>query len=777
MRDTLDLQELRDRVDHYKSESRKRRNRAIIWTIGLLIIGGWLLVQSSTPISIAYMQIDGEWIPTSFDTAPVKQFVSSPDNDKLWLETHNEKLLFDLNNDWREVSTSNLDGCCFELIGAVGESKSFVLALNGQAVAFYNGSKWSYQDNYLPTETVVDYAFTEYVHSAIDVTGDIYLLDAEEEWFIANAPHDSDNIPEVVEFDNELYLIQDGIWMYMYYDMVWELHHPLVGEALYLGRDTTSIWLVDGSKLIAYDPVNDIIETVAIAELGLPTNTSFRHVFTDEEKTYLVTSTSVIRIDDRSWASIEMPDTTPHGITTVGILNGLWIVGSTDLDLMSQGWLETTTQTFLRTIAPLLMIVLMLLALTIWLVPVIKAFTSRLDRTKKLISAIFPDMPVYERVEPKELKFRDIPVTSFVGLIFLFGLTFITFPLNGMDIDTSHLLPIIFILSMVTVVPFVLGRMYYKANSRKDDASREHNQQTLNGLVGLIVLAMCFVGAGFVFSESLLVPYVESSLARLMITIVALFLIIVAIFVYFINNSSKTLPLSFREGNYPEAIQVLEQQAQGRFNSSTAQLHLGVAHLLFAQHQEAYDVLLRSLRDHQNSMTALMVIHLVNLGAALERMGQLDRAMVVFEAAIAIMPESPISYLGLVNSYNNRREFPNRALELSNEMMSRLPDKPNRMVISHVSESQLYAIHALALAQAGHHDDARPYIEKMYDHADEAFVPYYTGFIHQHGMVKAARGDLDGAVKLLYQALELDPVGENANHIKKDLAYIASLQS
>ena len=192
------------------------------------------------------------------------------------------------------------------------------------------------------------------------------------------------------------------------------------------------------------------------------------------------------------------------------------------------------------------------------------------------------------------------------------------------------------------------------------------------------------------------------------------------------------MPDGLVEGDYPKALTIQEKHLQSEIsnNHMNAVYHSVVLYLM-GDYERAYKSYLELIRELQNGTALLLSVHLSGVGGLLYRMRQLDRAMTVYQAAVAILPESPFAYLGLVNFYNDQRKYPERALELSHEMMKYLPNNLNRLNIPIlyfplISEAQFYSTHAIALANMGQFDEAESYIQKMYDYADESFIPYYA---------------------------------------------------
>jgi len=772
MRDTLDLQELRERIDHYQTNARKRRNRAIILTLGMLIVGVWLWAQVRIAPAYIYTPVDGEWKQTEIE-APPKAFIPSDSGETLWMQTFSPYHLIEIGRDyWHEHKPTDVADCCFKFHDLAGTFGTFGIATDGADAGFYQNGRWSYWGEWLPTDTIIDLSLGTYTFVAVDANHDIYLEEGDDIWFKLNLPQSSETAPDTVAVGDEIFTVQDGIWFYVYEYTEWELLHPLADGVQYLGQDDTHLWLTDDDNLITYDYLSDTFETFALTEIGLSSELELVQVFNDGNETYLATRDAVIRIDDRSWTPSDVPPTA-HGITTVGVLpNGTWMIGSSNLDMMLHGYTTVTTLNIIRQTILAGLILVPILILIAWLIPYVKAQATRLDRSKKLLTALFPDLPVYERLQFESYKLRDMPVTIFVAVIMLTVLTMVMWILEEeVGLVDNALIGTIFV-SMFTILPMVLGRMIYIEYRKKNEETQQYYRRTFKLGCGAILIVGGFFLGILLLAQVILAPFVADMGIRWIVGALAMVAVMVVYFILFWKNPTFIAPEGYKEGNYETAIETLKNR--GAIYGNTTSIYLGATYLLMGQYQDAYDAYLKNLIEAQNHSTYMLAYFLVDIATLLERIDNLDRAMLVYQAAIAIMPENPVVYMGLVNSYNNRREYPDRALEISNEMLSYMPDRPNRFMLNHTLESQIYGIHALALAQAGYTEKAGTYINKMYQHIEESYIPYYAGALRRHGLVKLLQGDTDGAIALLNRALDIDPTGDNANQIHKDLEHIAT---
>ena len=216
------------------------------------------------------------------------------------------------------------------------------------SLAFNRDGKWSYWDDWASTDEVVDVALSIYTDAVMDANYDIYLIEFEDEWKLVNPSKSSTSQPDVFAIDDTLFLVQDGIWKYIYEETAWKLYHPLAENVQYLGNDTNNVWLSDSQHLIRYTIANNEIKGYYLKDLNLSPDAELVEVVTDRSKTYLVTRNEVIRIDDESWDLADVPDTV-HGITSIGVLsNGAWLIASSDLDLVAQGWSTVSTYTLVK---------------------------------------------------------------------------------------------------------------------------------------------------------------------------------------------------------------------------------------------------------------------------------------------------------------------------------------------------------------------------------------------------------------------------------------------
>jgi|GEM_PF-3235012 len=783
MRDTLDLQELRDRIAHYKELGRKRRNRSITYTVFAVILWLWFYGQFGDNIGYVYTQVDGEWVESEGDLQSAR-FLRSDNGDTLWMQTIYPDTMVKIQSDsWTVYNPDEEYTCCASFAGAFDTHDGVLrLADEGDGL-FFNGKRWNITHDWLPTEAIEQLALSDYLFLAIDTERIIHVVDDTGEWRVTNLPEMSpDTQLTAVGYFDDMYIIHNGIWLYNFDTDSWNSMQAFDRYTLYLGidHDLGELWFVDGEYLIRYDHFYEDITRFPLSDMGLNDRTDYIEIFYDDYGTYLVTSKKIIQIDDESWEVQSVPERTEHGISGVGVTpDGNWLIASTNYDLyqlnQDTGGLYILGHLFAE--GSFLIIILVLVI--IWLSPFSKHQQARAERSKKLLFAVFPELPLYQRIQPSFdnikwgrwilLGFAYLVVTTIaVGVV---GAVMVSVT----DID-ANLYSVISAVMIVIVIPaiYFVYRML-RRSGHYDEPTANHRWRKVRLILVGIGIFIAYFGAIELFVSVLLPPIIPDENARAILRLI-IALAYPTYWVLTITYRQRNLfPKGFAQSDYDTALKVVEKQRDGLlYTASRMSMHGSILYFM-GRYEEAYDVYIGAIAEQQNNPTSVLSVFMMDLSSLLEVMGNLDRAMIAYQARIAMLPENAGSYLGLVNSYNDRRVYPERAIELGEEMMSHLSDKPNAGIYTPIYQSLMYGAYAVALAQAGRSDEAQVYLDKMYANSDEKLQPYYVRSLRSEACVRIAQGKLEEAIQLLNKAIALDPHGHNAKVLRDDLDYIASL--
>ena len=107
MRDNLDLHELRERAEFYSTQSRRIRNRSLIFVLGALITLVWIHVQHQNPIGAIYSRQADGW-EIIIDDAPID--IQTSTDGSTWIHTlYSEKMIHVSGIDGRDYWDSDLD--------------------------------------------------------------------------------------------------------------------------------------------------------------------------------------------------------------------------------------------------------------------------------------------------------------------------------------------------------------------------------------------------------------------------------------------------------------------------------------------------------------------------------------------------------------------------------------------------------------------------------------------------------------------------------------------
>lgn len=775
MRDNLDLQELRERADYYKTSGRKRRNKAFIVTLGIFLVIGLLWVQFFSPPDGVYSRKDGEWVKQTLSSSPI-EFQHA--GQELWLYSASPNRMTRMDGEYRYYyDSSDFEECCPEFNGIFTTLRNVVFAVDGADMLFWDTNEWKLNKDWFPVDDVVDIAVSNYFRAITDSGNRIHIMDGSEEWKQISLPEISETVPQlhaVPDEDNDnIYLIQDGLWRYDN-DSEWNYLQPLTSEARILGDADNELWLDDASVILKYDITANKLTKYPFDVIGIAPDTPIRHIFTDRRGTYLVTNDAIFRIDDDSWESMSAPENTVHGITGVGVIpNGAWLVASTDLELVAQGG-------GLLKFNPLIQFVLILTALFapflviayMWVIPHFGQKFERASRSKKILIALFPTLPEYQHLISDTKSLSRVVTSVFLSIV-LFFITMIALIILGAFEIIQDDIPFLAYLSLFITLGVSLPIAFIAYWRKTNNITRQYHIRQIKG----IVTVMLIVG-GFLVVCVATVKFVLPSLVPDTLEVIPVVLYGILLFVGFsilvtIFKPSALFPSGLTDGSYELALESAAKQRKLINKNASYMLQHALVLSYSGRYEEAQDVWMEGLEETQNNISYTLVLFLVNLGYVAERLGNHQRAIQIYESSISILPESPIFYRLLVNFYQNQRIHLDRALELSEEMIARMPKRINRLVINRMEEGSIYATHALALANMDRFEEANTYIQKAYEVTDDKFIPTYSHLLRKAGLVKFAQGKIDEAIKLLNQATEIDPKGDTAKLVQSDLDYIS----
>ena len=774
MRDNLDLQELRERVDYYKTSGRKRRNRSLILTLGIFIVISVLWIQFySESGGVYFLNSDQEWLKEkNFSSFPI-EFQQA--NRDLWLQSANPYRMTRMDGEYRYYyDSSDFEECCIEFDGPFTTLGDTVFAVQDDDMLYWNTIEWELKEDWFPVDDVVDIVASKYYFAFTDSENHIYVIGQSDGWQQISSPQISETAPQLHAISNDendtIYLIQDGLWGYDYGSSSWDFMLDLSPHARLLGDDKGVLWFVDGSEILKYEPSTDIPTGYSFDAIGIAPNTAIRHIFTDRRGTYLATNDAILRIDDNSWERMPAPQNTPYGILSVGVNpKGAWLVTSTDLDLVAEGGGMLEYNSLIQLVLFIIaLIVPLLVIIYMWFVPYLGSEYERASRSRKLLITLFPTLPDYQSLL-SDTKSLSRMMTSILLTALLFLIILVIVMMLGVFEIASDNIPVIINLSAAITLGISLPIYFFSYLRKTNKITRQLHMRHLKFVsFGILKIGVCFVIVSSVY-KFLFPSILSDNTSILVLGLSGVVLLICIVLLIAVVKPSAFYPKGLPDGHYDLALEgALERRKRSNNNIVHIQQHALV--LSYAgRYEEAQVVWLEDLELVQNSTSLALGILLANLGYVAERLGDHDRALLLYQASISILPESPIPYRLLVNFYQNQRIHPDRALELSQAMISWMPKRINRLVITRMEEGTIYATHALALANMRQLDEANMYIQKAFDVTDAKFIPSYSHLLRKAGHVKLAQGQAGDAMQLFNQAREIDPHGDTAKLLQHDL--------
>ena len=175
------------------------------------------------------------------------------------------------------------------------------------------------------------------------------------------------------------------------------------------------------------------------------------------------------------------------------------------------------------------------------------------------------------------------------------------------------------------------------------------------------------------------------------------------------------------------------------------------------------------LTEFQNFGVLWLMQGFYNLGEAYRLQGKYDEALQYIEASIQMMPERPHLLFGLVEIYQDLDTQPERALELTTHVFSRIKEPRFSWLYQRVLWGLALSRHALALANMGRLDEADIFIQRAFDEGDEKYRPMYAEYHHIAGQVRQKQGRMDEAKSYYEQAISIDRDGAIAREAQARL--------
>lgn len=739
MRDNLDLQELRERATYYKSQSRRLRNRTLIIMLGIFIVMAWIYFQVKDPIGVLYIA-NGD-LQIASTNAPVDmQF----DRDgTLWIHTlYNDRMIEVTQLDWREYDAFEVyDGNVrvqheLNLIPFVGTLD---------------------EDN-LPQSKIQDVGVNNQGRFIIDSSNTVYTDRAYEGWDTATKTlftGVNSEPPSFISTDDVMYLHFDGL--YKFDGNRWTGVMRLPDNSKFVGYTNGDIWIRTDTALLQYHTATDDVQSLDFGQAGIPTDKRINHVFADNAgAVYFATDDSIYHLENDVWQFIQTIDTL-YGIQQAEFLpDGSLIVASTDLELAYST--NASNYHLVHLLFPALLPVI-IVGVIFYVLSNSNRKTNavRTERSRKLISALIAD---FEVDESKVAEAKKPPTAFILRLVggFVCAL-FVPVLLNGTDIPpqiSSLLGPIIFL--GILFLPYLRRVVDFRDKTEETQRWRRWGLHFIISVVVFMIITPLLVTL-----VSFILPDFNQPILLVLVIYGGLWF---AFFMYRRRKPSRILPRALATADYDKAIRDVQ-----RFNVMAIQLiNIGAVHMYAGQYQEAMNTYLQALRELQASNIIYISAALTGLAHALDRLGQFEEALRIHEAAISIYPEGTIPYLALVNSYNNNGVYPDRALELSYEMLQRFQSTRIHSIVSTEGKGIYKLAHALALANVGNFDGVDSLVEEARAEFDWDFLPGRAIFYHMHARILLAMNKIDQARALFQQAIEMDPDGDGGQLASNFLA-------
>lgn len=756
MRDNLDLQELRERATYYRNQTHRIRNRSLILMLGIFIVMGWLYVQVKDPIGILYTNNNEEEWHKVTNSVPVDMQVE-PDGT-LWIQTLFSHRMIQLSQfDWREFDGSEMCKWCFEFDGNFEIYNGNIWAQHKNNLAVFTGGDWLLNEDYFPQHQIQDIGFNNQGRFLIDSSNVVYTDVSYQGWNQARKTlfsGQNSESPSFISTDEFMYLHFDGL--YKFDGERWTGLMNLPGDSLFVGFTNDNIWVRTDTALIQYDILTDDITSLALEQLDIPIDQQINHVFVDNVGiTHLATNDSIYRLEDDIWIFVETFETL-YGIDMVGVApNGQWFIASTNHDLLASSYADTYYQmnALYPAFAPIIVI---FVVLYFWFARYNKANVVRTERSRKLISALVTDFEVDEKkVKQASQPVRNLLIRIVLGMVIVIIVEQIIKPMQLSELVSS----------MISFGAF--GVVWIYPMLRKGINFQDQSEEAQRARRAIPRFFMFYIlGFLFIYAVDELIALIAPQIGKgSFVPIFLYFGLLLLYYFYLRRRPSGSLPKSLARADYEQALYDFHKQE----TSSESRINLSAIELYAGQFDDAVKTCITALSELQAANIAYLSASLSNMARAVNGLGRFDEALRLYEAAIIIFPESPIPYQALVSAYSTNEVFPERAIEISHEMMHRLQTSKPTSIITLEGNSIYTLTHALSLANVGKFDAIPRLVEDAKSNYDFNFLPGQAKFHHMHARILITMDRVDEAKLLLEKAIEVDPNGANGKLARKFL--------